>query len=154
MAEANRLTRWHNLVNDPVRRMILLKLGQYDRLSLNELEKTLRKIDRQQLYDQLKILNGLVTKTKANDQIPIEDKGFQDFSDKYMLTEGGHDAVDWLIVFPEPKYDNYQEKLEYKDGQPKMETSNVKYWIISAIIIIVSLFSLYLLWLIFHFPVD
>ena len=77
MAEANRLARWHNLVNDPVRRMILLKLGQHDRLSLNELEKTLRKIDRQQLYYQLKILNGLVTKTKANDQIPIKDKGFQ-----------------------------------------------------------------------------
>ena len=154
MAEANRLTRWHNLVNDPVRRMILLKLGQYGRLSLNELEKTLRKIDRQQLYDQLKILNGLVTKTNANDQIPIEDKGFQDFSDKYMLTEEGHDALDWLIVFPELKNDNYQEKLEYKDGQLKMETSNVKYWIISAIIIIISLFSLYLLWLIFHFPVD
>jgi hypothetical protein len=134
--------------------MILLKLGQNDRLSLNELEKTLRKIDRQQLYDQLKILNGLVTKTKANDLIPTEDKGFQDFSDKYMLTEEGHDAVDWLIVFPELKNDNYPEKLEYKDGQPKMETSNVKYWIISAIIIIVSLFSLYLLWLIFHFPAD
>jgi hypothetical protein len=61
----DRLARWHEFLKDPIRQKILLKLGQQDKLSFDELMKDLKIDDQMKLYNELQILRDLVTKAKA-----------------------------------------------------------------------------------------
>jgi hypothetical protein len=100
MTEADRLARWHEILKDPIRQKILLKLGQYDKLSFDELMKDLKIDDQMRLYNELQILHDLVTKAKDENYQFQQEFGSEDISERYMLTEEGHDVVDWMIAFP------------------------------------------------------
>ena len=100
MTEADRLARWREFLKDPVRQKILLKLGQHDKLSFDELMKDLKIDDQMKLYNELQILRDIVTKAEAENYQFQQEVGSEDISDKYMLTEEGHDVVDWMIAFP------------------------------------------------------
>jgi hypothetical protein len=119
MSEDDKLARWHELLKDPVRQKILLKIGKHDKLSFDELLKELKIDDQKELYDELQVLDELVTKVKdENYSLPKED-ALKTPSDQYMLTEEGHDAIDDMIAFPEIESDNYNEKMFDKNGLPK-----------------------------------
>ena len=100
MNEADRLARWREFLKDPIRRKILLKLGQYDKLSFDQLMKNLKIDDQMQLYNELQILRDLVTKATTENYQFQQEVGSEDISDRYVLTEEGHDVVDWMIAFP------------------------------------------------------
>ena len=101
MSEADKLAQWREFLKDPVRQRILLKLGEYDRLNFDELLKEVKIDDRMQLYNELQILRNLVSKAKSDNYLHEREGGLEDISDKYMLTEEGHEVVDWFIAFPE-----------------------------------------------------
>ena len=100
MTEADRLARWREFLKDPIRQKILLNLGQQDELSFDELIKDLKIDDQMQLYNELQILRDLVTKVKPENHQFQQEVGSEDISERYVLTDEGHDVVDWMIAFP------------------------------------------------------
>lgn len=139
MSEADRLARLHELLKDPVRQKLLLKLGEHDKLSIDELMKELKIDDQWELYDQLQVLGDLVTKVK-DDQYLLPKKGVsQAFGEQYMLTEKGHDTLDEMIAYPEIESDNYNELFD-KDGQlkPNFSKSNQRVKVFLSIMIVAT----------------
>lgn len=119
MIDSDRLDRLHEILKDPVRQKILLKLGEREKLSFDELMKELKIDDQRELYDELRVLSDLVTKVK-DDPYPLPKENVSEtLSEQYMLTEEGHDALDEMIASPELESDDYKEKMFDKDGQPK-----------------------------------
>ena len=56
--------------------------------------KELKIDDQMKLYNELQILRDLVTKAKG-ENYPFQQKvGSEDISERYVLTEEGHDVVD------------------------------------------------------------
>jgi hypothetical protein len=105
----DRLAELHELLKNPIRQKILLKLGEYDRLSFEDLMKELKMDNPQELHSQLEILSDLVTKAEDDDYL-LNEQGFSKRpGGQYVLTEKGHNAVDELIFFPEIKFDNYKK---------------------------------------------
>jgi hypothetical protein len=154
MSEAERLARWHELLKDPLRQKILLKLGEHDKLSFDELLKELKIDDQEELYDQLQVLGDLVTKVK-DDQYLLPQKGVsQVFGDQYMLTEEGHDALDELIAYPEIESDNYKEIFD-KNGLPKpnFAKSNQRVMVFLSIMIVATVI-VFLIAFYFHWKIG
>ena len=108
------LAELHEFLKDPIRQKILLKLGEYDRLSFEDLKKELKIDNPQELHSQLEILGDLVTKAEDDEYLLSEQGVSKRPGGKYALIEKGHDAVDELIFFPEIKADNYKEKIDQK----------------------------------------
>jgi hypothetical protein len=152
MSEADKLARWHELLKAPVRRKILLKLGEHDKLSFDELLKELKIEDQEELYSELQVLAELVTKVKDDDYSPPKEDALKTFSDQYMLTEEGHDAVDEMIAFPEIESDNYNEEMFDKNGQPKQNFSSSRnqQTIVFLVILIVAIIIIFLIVSYFH----
>jgi len=114
MSNADRLARLHEFLKDSVRQEILLKLGEHDKLSFDELMKELKIDDQKELYDELKNLDSLVTKVK-DDEYSLPKKGVSEMlGEQYMLTEEGHDALDEMIAYPELESDNYRNGFDNK----------------------------------------
>jgi hypothetical protein len=150
MSETGRLARWHEILKDPIRQKILLKLGEHDKLSFDELIKELKTDDQEELYNELQILGDLVTKAKDEDYSPSKEGVLKTFSDQYMLTEEGHNAVDEMIAFPEIESDNYNNTLD-KDGKPKQKSwmpmiPNWEILFFTAIVIATAIIVVLLLW--------
>jgi hypothetical protein len=74
--------------------------------------KELKIVDQMQLYNELQILRDLVAKAKSENYLLQQEVGSGDISDKYMLTEEGHDVVDWFIFFPELDKSKLKPRLE------------------------------------------
>ena len=74
MSDDKLCSNLHELLKDPLRQKILLKLGEHDGLSFDELLKELKIDDQEELHSQLKILGDLVAKTE---------------DDEYLLSEQG-----------------------------------------------------------------
>jgi hypothetical protein len=108
------LAKLHDLLKNPIRQKILLKLGEHDRLSFEDLMKELKMDNQQELHSQLEILSDLVTKAEDDEYFLSEQGVSKRPGGQYMLTEKGHDAVGELIFFPEIKSDNYKEKIDEK----------------------------------------
>ena len=154
MSEADRLARFHELLKDPFRQKILLKLGEHDKLSFDELLKELKIDDQEELYDQLQVLGDLVTKVK-DDPYLLPQKGVsQVFGDQYMLTEGGHDALDELIAYPEIESDNYKEIFD-KNGllKPNFAKSNQRVMVFLSIMIVATVI-VFLIAFYFHWKIG
>jgi hypothetical protein len=152
MSEADKLARWHEFLKDPVRQKILLKLGEHDKLSFDELMKELKIDDQEELHNELQVLGELVTKVKDEDySLPKEDV-LKTLSDQYMLTEEGHDAVNEMIAHPEIESDNYNEEMFDKNGQPKqnLSSSPKKQVIVFLAILIAAIIIIYLIVSYFH----
>ncbi len=151
MSEADRIARLHELLKDPVRQRILLKLGEHDKLSFDELLKELKIDDQQELYDELQVLGNLVKKI-ANEGCSQPKDVFKTFSDQYILTEEGHDTVEEMIAFPEIESDNFNEKMFNKNGEPKQNfTSSPKQQVMVFLaILIVAIIIIFLIVLYFH----
>jgi hypothetical protein len=71
---ADKLAPLHEILKDPLRQKILLKLGEQNGLSFEDLMKELKIDDQQEVHSQLKILGDLVTKAE---------------DDEYLLSEQG-----------------------------------------------------------------
>jgi hypothetical protein len=110
----DKLAELHEFLKNPIRQKILLKLGEYDRLSFEDLIKELKIDNPQELNSQLEILGDLVTKAEDDEYLLSEHGVSKRPGGQYELTEKGHDAVDELIFFPEIKADNYKEKIDKK----------------------------------------
>jgi hypothetical protein len=110
----DRLAELHELLKNPIRQKILLKLGAHDRVSFEDLMKELKIDNPQELRSQLEILSDLVTKAEDDEYLLSEQGVSKRLGGQYMLTEKGHNAVDELIFFPEIKSDNYEEKIDQK----------------------------------------
>jgi hypothetical protein len=130
---SDKLSPLHELLKDPLRSEILLKLGRHDSLSLEELLKELKIDDQQELNNQLKILGDLVSK-KEDDEYSLNEQGVSKKpSGQYILIEKGHDAVDELIAFPEIKSENYKEEANKKFfGQGAVTRRKLVYIFIGA----------------------
>jgi hypothetical protein len=112
---ADKLAPLHEILKDPLRQKILLKLSEHDGLNFEDLMKELKIDDQQEAHSQLKILGDLIT--KAEDDYLLSEQGVSKSpSGQYRLTEKGHDAVDEMIVFPEIESDNYRQKFFGKSG--------------------------------------
>ncbi len=111
MAEADKFVRWYALLDSPIRQKILLKLGEYDKLSFDELLKEVKIDDQMQLYSELRILVDLVTKAKDN-VVYRQEVYSNDISEKYMLTDEGHDVLDWMLYYPELAINKPKRQLE------------------------------------------
>lgn len=89
----DRLAELHELLKNPIRQKILLKLGEYDRLSFEDLMKELKMDNPQELHSQLEILSDLVTKTEDDEYLLNEQGVSKRPGGQYVLTEKGHNAV-------------------------------------------------------------
>ncbi len=154
MSEADRLARWHEFLKDPLRQKILLKLGEHDKLSFDELMKELKIDDQEELYDELQVLGDLVAKVKDDEYSLPKEGDLKTLSDQYMLTEEGHDLVDEMVAFPEIESDNYNEMLD-KDGQLKPNFAKSNQRVIAFLsIMIVATIIIFLIAFYFHWKVG
>lgn len=126
----DRLAELHELLKNPIRQKILLKLGEYDRLSFEDLMKELKMDNPQELHSQLEILSDLVTKTEDDEYLLNEQGVSKRLGGQYVLTEKGHNAVDELIFFPEIKFDNYKEKIHEKFHSKRAHQRNKLFFIL------------------------
>jgi hypothetical protein len=154
MSKADKLARWHEFLKDPLRQKILLKLGEHDKLSFDELMEELKIDDQEELYDELQVLGDLVTKAKDEDYSLPKEGVLKIVSDQYMLTEEGHDAVDKMIAYPEIESDNYNKMFD-KDGQlkPNFAKSNQKV-IAFVSIMFVAMIIIFLIAFYFHWKIG
>jgi hypothetical protein len=110
-ADSLAIARLHELVKDPVRQKILLKLGESEDLSLDALLRELKMDDQQEVLNQLTLLGDLVSKTE--DDYSLSEQGVtKRAGGQYKLTEKGIAAVSEMIAYPEIASENYQEKIE------------------------------------------
>jgi hypothetical protein len=131
---SDRLSEMHEVIKDPLRQRILLKLGQRDSLDFDGLVKNLKMTDTKELSNQLVALQEMTVEGE-----PIVTK--QDKA--YRLTEKGHEVLDKMIAFPQLKFDNYNEKLfgnnlSDRESKPKPKWFR-PYWIvlfISTVIVV------------------
>jgi hypothetical protein len=107
------LAELNNLLKDPIRQNILLKLRRYDRLSFEDLMEKLDLDEQQELHSQLNVLRDLVT--EVEDTFLLTEQGVSKRpGGQYILTEKGIDAVNELVCFPEIKSEKYREKINEK----------------------------------------
>ena len=139
---SDRLLDLHEVVKEPLRHRIFLKLGQYNSLDFNDLLKSLKISDSLELSNQLSILEEI---TVEGEHLVTKQEN------SYRLTEKGHEVLDKIIVFPELTFDDYKEKLSDKSSQPNQSKPKPKwftpYWVaifVSTIIvmgIVIPLFT-------------
>jgi hypothetical protein len=123
----DKLAELHEFLKDPIRQKILLKLGEYDSLTFEELLEKLKIDDSQELLRQLKVLDDLVKVTE--DSYSLTEEGVSKKpSGRYMLTERGHDAIEEMIDFPELESENYKKFF----GKSGLAQRKLAYIIIGA----------------------
>jgi DNA-binding HxlR family transcriptional regulator len=110
MSQAN-LAKLHDLLQDPVRQKILLKLSRHERLSFEDLKGELKTVGAEELKSQLKILADLITQSQDDEFLLTETGVSKRPIGQYALTEKGHNAVDEMLAFPEITAENYREKV-------------------------------------------
>jgi DNA-binding HxlR family transcriptional regulator len=110
----DKLASLHEVLKDPVRQKILLKLGEHDRLSFDDLMKQLKIESPKELNQHLKVLDDLITKTVDDEYSLTENGASRKAGGQYMLTEKGHDALGEMLAFPEIKSENYQQIVNKK----------------------------------------
>jgi hypothetical protein len=112
----------HEVVKDPLRQKILLKLGQHDSIEFDSLVENLKLTDTQELSNQLVTLQEV---TIEGEHIVTKQ------GNSYQLTEKGHEVLDEMIAFPQLGLDNYREKLlgeSSNQSKPKPKWFS-PYWI-------------------------
>jgi len=131
---ADKLSPLHEILKDPLRQKILLKLGERDGLSFDEMMKELKIDDQQEVHSQLKILGDLITETE-DDEYSLSEQGVSKKpGGQYKLTEKGQDAVDEMIAFPEIESENYKEEVNSKFfGQSAVQRHKLFYVLIGAL---------------------
>lgn len=97
------LAQLHEALKEPLRRKILLKLGQNKSLSLNDLAHFLGFEDSKELSYQLGALEKLTVEGEPL-LLKLADE-------RYSLTEKGHSVLEELIAFPELASENYRGEL-------------------------------------------
>ncbi len=149
--KADKLASLHEILKDPLRQKILLKLGEHDSIGFDELMKELKIDDEEEVYDQLKILGDLVTK-KEEEYLFNKQGVSKKLGGQYALTGKGHDAVDEMIEFPEIEAENYKDKLFGKDALTRHKIAYIiggawAGFFISLFVSILCLNSLLSIWL-------
>ncbi len=99
-----RFAQLHEILKDALSQKILLKLGEFDSLSFDDLRNNLKIEDTQELSNQLNTLEKL---TIDGEHVVSKQADLQ-----YKLTEKGHYVLDEMIAFPELESDNYTQKVE------------------------------------------
>ena len=89
--DSSRRIELHEVLKEPLRQKILLKLGQHNRLSNDDLAKLL-KLPLTEIDGELSALQDL---TVDNEHLVVKDGTL------YSLTEKGHDVLDCMISLPE-----------------------------------------------------
>ena len=116
----DKLAELHEILKDPVRQKILLKLGEHNGLTLDELIKELKVDNQQDVLSQLSVLSDLVFKAEEDEEYRLTEQGVtKKAGGQYQLTEKGLDAVNELIVYPEIKADDYKQKIDEKFHSPQ-----------------------------------
>jgi len=133
----DRLSEIHEVIKDPLRQRILLKLGQYNSQDFDDLSKNLKITNTHKLSNQLAILQEM--RVEGEYLVAKQENA-------YALTEKGHEVLTKIIAFPQLKYEDYKERLFGEQGQSKQSKPRPKwfthYWIaivISTIIVGVTL---------------
>ena len=111
---ADKLDQLHEILKDPLRQKILLKLGEHRGLSFDELMKELKIDNREEVDNQLNVLGDLVSQTKDDEYLLSEQGVSKKPGGRYKLTERGQDAINEMIAFPEIKSENYKEEVNRK----------------------------------------
>jgi DNA-binding HxlR family transcriptional regulator len=123
---SDRLSELHEVLKDPVRQKILLKLGQSSNLNFDDLKEKLKIADSAELSSQLNILQEM--------NVEGEHLVTKQENAAYQLTEKGHEVLYKMISFPEIKSDNYREKLLGEPNPSKQSKAKPKwftpYWIV------------------------
>jgi len=111
---ADKLDQLHEILKEPFRKKILLKLGEHNGLSFDELMKELKMDNREEVGTQLNVLGDLVSKTEYDEYLLSEQGVSKKPGGKYRLTEKGQDAVNEMVALPEIKSENYKEEINRK----------------------------------------
>ena len=85
----DKLAELHEFLKNPIRQKILLKLGEHDRLSFEDLMNELKMDNPQELHSQLEILSDLVTKAEDDEYLLSEQGVSKRPGGQYALTERG-----------------------------------------------------------------
>ena len=130
----DKLAELHELLKDPLRQKILLKLGEHDGLTFNELTRELKADDHQAVLSQLGVLGDLISKTAEDEEYSLTEQGVtKKKGGQYRLTEKGKDAVSEMIVYPEIESDNYKQKIDQKFHSPQaLRRRKIIYTLIGA----------------------
>jgi DNA-binding HxlR family transcriptional regulator len=120
----DRLAEIHEVVKEPLRQEILLKLGQRNSQDFDDLAKSLKITDASELSNQLDIIQ----------EIKVEGEHLvTKLENAYSLTEKGHEVLNKIITFPELASDSYREKLLGESPQSNQSKSKPKwftpYWV-------------------------
>jgi DNA-binding HxlR family transcriptional regulator len=122
---SDRLFEMHEVIKEPLRQKILLKLGQHTSQDFDELFKSLKVTDSFELSNQLNILQEM----KVEGEILVSKQ-----KTAYTLTEKGHEVLTKIITFPEIATDSYREKLLGESEQSKQSKPKPKwftpYWFV------------------------
>jgi hypothetical protein len=94
--DSNRRSELGGILKEPLRQKILLKLGQHNRLSIDELARFL-KLEQTEIDTQLRVLQDLAV---DGEHLVIKE------GNAYALTEKGHYVLNSMIAFPELACDN------------------------------------------------
>jgi len=123
---SDRLSEMHEVIKDPLRQSILLKLGQHNSQDFDDFSKSLKITDSSELSNQLNILQEM--KVEGEPLVTKQENA------AYQLTEKGHVVLYKMISFPEIKSDNYREKLLGEPNPSKQSKAKPKwftpYWIV------------------------
>jgi DNA-binding HxlR family transcriptional regulator len=111
---ADKLGQLHEILKDQLRQKILLKLGEHNDLSFDELMKELKMDNREEVYNQLNVLGDLVSQTESDEYLLSEQGVSKKPGGQYKLTEKDQDAINEMIAFPEIKSENYKEEVNRK----------------------------------------
>jgi len=131
---SDRLAEMHEVIKEPLRQKILLKLGQRNTRDFDDLSKSLKIPDSVELSNQLKILQEMTVEGE-----PLVAKQ----ENTYALTEKGHEVLTKIITFPDLASDCYREKLlnespQFNKSKPRPKWF-VPYWFalfVSTIIVV------------------
>lgn len=117
--DSSRRSELHAVLKGSLRQKILLKLGQHNRLSIDELARFL-KLTQTEIDNELRALQDLT----VDDEHLVTQEG-----NAYKLTEKGHYVLNSMIAFPELACDNQSKP------KPKWFTPYWAILIISTIIV-------------------
>jgi predicted transcriptional regulator len=129
-----KLSELHELVKDPLRQKILMKLGEHNGLTINELIRELKVDDQQVVLSQLEVLGDLISKTAEDEEYSLTEQGVtKKRGGQYRLSEKGKDAVSQMIIYPEIETDYYKQKIDQKFHSPQaLRRRKIIYTLIGA----------------------
>jgi len=116
---SDRLSEIHEVIKEPLRQKILLKLGQRNSQDFDELSKSLKITNSSELSNQLNILQEM----KVEGEYLVAKQ-----KNAYTLTEKGHEVLAKIIIFPKLASDSYREELTGESSNPKLPKPKPKWF--------------------------